>query len=93
MIYRIIQEILANAVRHASASSIMLQCSQNGDVFLITAEDDGRGFEFDAQGAAPGMGMSNIKNRVEYLNGKLELNSIINEGTVINIELDVCSTS
>ncbi|MCX2481062.1 sensor histidine kinase [Pedobacter sp. MC2016-15] len=93
MIYRIIQEILANAVRHASASSIMLQCSQNGDVFLITAEDDGRGFEFDAQVAAAGMGMSNIKNRVEYLNGKLELNSIINEGTVINIELDVCSTS
>jgi len=93
MIYRIIQEILANAVRHASASLIILQCSQNGDVFLITAEDDGQGFHLDAQQPVDGMGMSNIKNRVEYLNGKLELNSVINEGTVINIELDVCSTS
>jgi two-component system NarL family sensor kinase len=91
MIYRIIQEILANAVRHASASAIILQCSQNEDVFLITAEDDGCGF--DSQSSSVGMGMSSIKNRVEYLKGKIDLNSTINEGTVINIELDVCSTS
>lgn len=91
MIYRIIQEILANAVKHAAASSILLQCSQNGDTFFITAEDDGRGFNAEKLTTKEGMGMENIKNRVEYLNGRIDLNSAINEGTVINIELDVCS--
>lgn len=93
MIYRIIQEILANAVRHASASTIMLQCSQNENIFLITAEDDGKGFDTDQKIATAGMGLENIKARVEYLNGKLDLSSKPNEGTIINIELDVCKTS
>lgn len=91
MIYRIIQEILANALKHAAASSIILQCSQNGSRFFITAEDDGRGFNTEKLTTKEGMGIENIKNRVEYLNGRIELSSVINEGTVINIELDVCS--
>lgn len=93
MIYRIIQEILANAVRHASASTIMLQCSQNNNIFLITAEDDGKGFDTKQVILTAGMGLENIKARVEYLNGKLDLSSTPNEGTIINIELDVCKTS
>lgn len=93
MIYRIIQEILANAVRHASASTIMLQCSQNNNIFLITAEDDGKGFDTKQVISKAGMGLENIKARVEYLNGKLDLSSKHNEGTIINIELDVCKTS
>ncbi len=43
-IYRIIQELLSNAVRHAHASKIIVQCSQNDDIFFITVEDNGRGF-------------------------------------------------
>ncbi len=93
MIYRIIQEILANAIRHASASTIMLQCSQNENIFLITAEDDGKGFDTNHVIPTAGMGLENIKARVEYLNGKLDLDSAPNEGTIINIELDVCKTS
>lgn len=91
MIYRIIQEVLANALKHAAASSIILQCSQNGNRFFITAEDDGRGFSTEKLTTKEGMGIENIKNRVEYLNGRIELSSVINEGTVINIELDVYS--
>lgn len=91
MIYRIIQEILANALKHAAASSIILQCSQNGNTFFITAEDDGCGFDLEKLTTKEGMGMENIKNRVEYLNGRIEVGSVINEGRVINIELDVRS--
>jgi two-component system NarL family sensor kinase len=88
-IYRIVQEILANAVRHAQASRIVLQCSQNGDTFFITAEDNGKGFNTALLEQKQGMGLNNIQNRVGYLNGKLEIISAVREGTTINIELNV----
>lgn len=88
-IYRIVQEILSNAIRHAQASQIILQCSQNEDVFLITIEDNGTGFDISKIQDAPGIGFSNVKNRVKYLEGKLDIDSRHNEGTTINIELNV----
>jgi signal transduction histidine kinase len=41
MIYRMIQEIISNAVKHAGASVLLLQCSQEEDSFFITVEDNG----------------------------------------------------
>ncbi|WP_419700431.1 tetratricopeptide repeat-containing sensor histidine kinase [Mucilaginibacter sp. NFX135] len=87
-IYRIVQELLSNAVRHAEASNIILQCSQNNDIFLITIEDNGIGFDVKTALDAEGIGFSNIKNRVDYMKGKMDIESAINEGTVINIELN-----
>ncbi len=86
-IYRIVQELLANAIRHADASNIILQCSQDGDTFLITQEDNGKGFDTSINGK--GIGLSNIRNRVGFLRGTMDINSVINEGTTINIELHV----
>lgn len=88
-IYRIVQEALTNAIRHAHASSVVLQCSQNGHTFFITVEDNGRGFDVQAAGQQPGIGLGNIRSRVDYLKGKMELNSVIGEGTTIDIELNV----
>ncbi|MCF6402559.1 histidine kinase [Chitinophaga filiformis] len=86
-IYRIVQELLANAMRHAEASNIILQCSQDGDTFLITQEDNGKGFDTSVNGK--GIGLSNIRNRVGFLRGMMDITSVINEGTTINIELHV----
>jgi len=87
-IYRIVQELLSNAIRHASASVILVQCSQNEDIFFISVEDDGRGFQpADAHGN--GIGLSNVRNRVDFLKGKMEIHSTPNEGTTINIEVHV----
>jgi two-component system NarL family sensor kinase len=88
-IYRIVQEMLANAIRHANASKILLQCSRNIIVFFITQEDNGKGFELSSDHTAQGTGLNNIRNRVGFLKGKIEIESTINEGTVINIELHV----
>jgi two-component system NarL family sensor kinase len=88
-IYRIIQEILSNTVRHSGASQLLLQCSQNESVFLITAEDNGRGFDSSTADNTKGIGLSNIRNRVALLHGKMDLNTAVNEGTSINIELKV----
>ncbi|WP_095702272.1 sensor histidine kinase [Mucilaginibacter sp. MD40] len=87
-IYRIVQELLSNAVKHSGAKTILIQCSQNDGVFFITVEDDGTGFEPEALNTCKGMGLENLRNRVSYLNGKFELQSVINEGTIVNIELN-----
>ncbi|MCX8530770.1 tetratricopeptide repeat-containing sensor histidine kinase [Chryseobacterium luquanense] len=86
-IYRIVQELLANAVKHSGGNHILLQCSQSEDHFMITVEDDGEGFAEDIYKTTNSMGLRNLRNRVGYLKGKLEINSD-HEGTTINIELD-----
>lgn len=87
-VYRIVQEILSNTIRHAKATNIVLQCSLNEGFFFITAEDNGIGFDTITLKDKAGMGLNNIKNRVEYLKGKVEIISTINEGTTVNIELN-----
>ncbi|RFM27567.1 tetratricopeptide repeat-containing sensor histidine kinase [Deminuibacter soli] len=88
-IYRMVQEMLSNALRHAHASSIVLQCTQTKHTFYITVEDNGRGFDMALMARAKGIGLRNIKKRVDYLRGKMEIEAAANEGTTINIELDV----
>ncbi|WP_265131062.1 sensor histidine kinase [Chryseobacterium oranimense] len=85
-IYRIVQELLSNAVKHSEATSIILQCSQSGQDFYITIEDNGKGIDKTAK--SQGMGMNNIKNRVNYLKGKMEIISEKGEGTLIYMQLN-----
>lgn len=87
-IYRIVQELLANAIKHAEASNILLQCSQSHENFLITIEDNGKGFDKNIENITKSMGLRNLKNRVNYLKGKMEINSD-DQGTAINIELNI----
>ncbi|MCX2486095.1 sensor histidine kinase [Pedobacter sp. MR2016-24] len=87
-IYRIIQELFSNAIRHACASHIMLQCSQNENIFFITFEDDGCGFDTAILTTKKGMGLNNLKTRIAFLKGQFEIQSLVNEGTTINIEIN-----
>ncbi|KAF2509846.1 ATP-binding protein [Flavobacterium foetidum] len=89
VIYRIIQELLNNALKYAQASEILVSCSQNKDVFFITVEDNGKGFDVTQTESKEGMGLKNIRNRVAFLNGKIEIDSEINKGTSTYIELKV----
>jgi two-component system NarL family sensor kinase len=91
MIYRMIQEIISNAVKHAGASVLLLQCSQEEDSFFITVEDNGKGFDAGNH-QSEGIGLKNIRNRVDYFNGNLNIESS-REGTIINIELHVAQQS
>lgn len=86
-IYRIIQELLTNAVRHGKAKNIMLQCSIHDGKCFITAEDDGQGF--DITNNSKGIGLNNIHNRVGFMKGNIDIDSRINQGTTVNIELNV----
>jgi len=91
-IYRIIQELLANAVKHSEATHILVQCSQSEDHFMLTIEDNGKGFDEHMYKTSKSMGIRNLKNRVNYLKGKMEIHSD-HEGSNINIELNTNAIS
>ncbi|HVI48986.1 MAG TPA: sensor histidine kinase [Chitinophaga sp.] len=87
MIYRIVQELLANAARHGQPAHIALQCAQNGDTVLLTVEDNGKGFDGTTDSA--GMGLANIRKRVEYLQGTIDITSTLGKGTSFDVEVKV----
>jgi two-component system NarL family sensor kinase len=86
-VYRIVQELLTNAIKHAEAHSVMVQCSENENRLYITVEDDGKGFEPASVELKEGIGLSNIRNRVNLLQGSVEISSRPGEGTTFSIEI------
>ncbi|MGS2763046.1 tetratricopeptide repeat-containing sensor histidine kinase [Sinomicrobium sp. M5D2P9] len=88
-IYRIVQELLNNALHHSKASLVIVQCSQNENGFYITVEDDGKGFDPENPKHKKGLGLRNLEHRVKTMDGTLEIISGKNEGTTVNIELYV----
>lgn len=88
-IFRIVQELINNSLKHSNCTDIFVDCSQNGTLFLITVEDNGIGFNSTDLDYFSGLGLKNIKNRVELLRGKIEVRSSSFQGTIFNIELTV----
>lgn len=86
-VYRIVQELIANTIKHASASSAIVQVSKEGDRMNVTVEDDGKGFDIAILQTARGIGWSNIQSRIAYLKGTLDVQSEPGNGTSVHIEL------
>ncbi|RXF68847.1 hypothetical protein EKH83_14090 [Arcticibacter tournemirensis] len=93
MIYRIMQELISNAIKHADAETILVQCIQNDEKIFITIEDDGKGFDKEIMSTSPGLGLSTVRNRVAYLKGSLDIQSKKDVGTTINIEFNAQQTT
>lgn len=88
-IYRIIQELVNNAVKHADAGEIIVQVMMANNKTGITVEDNGKGFNKAELIITKGAGMANIKYRVQYFNGTSDIVSSPGNGTSVNIELMV----
>lgn len=89
-IYRVIQELINNAIKHAKASEVLVQYMREGNKVDITVEDNGIGFSQEKNGGLPsGMGLSNLKTRVAYLKGHLDFHSEKNEGTTVNVNINI----
>ena len=88
-VYRIIQELLNNVLKHAQASEIIVQLSCHDKLLQLTVEDNGKGFPKEQISPSRGMGWSNIRSRVEYLNGTIDMNSVEGKGTSVTITLPV----
>jgi signal transduction histidine kinase len=88
-IYRIVQELINNTMKHAAAKNAIVQVSKSNTGITITVEDDGKGFNPVILQGGKGIGWSNIQSRVEYLKGKLDIQSAADKGTSVHIELNI----
>ncbi len=73
-IYRMLQEMLNNTIKHAKAKEIFIQLRKEGDALVLSYEDDGIGFDLETQ-QGKGLGLGNIESRANYLKGELSLDS------------------
>lgn len=86
ILYRIIQEIIYNILKHAEANEAILQFNYQNENLRITIEDDGIGFETHQN--YDGIGLKNIRSRIDYLNAELEIESSKN-GSLFIINLPI----
>ena len=84
MLYRIVQELLNNILKHAQATQVIIQFNRHQEKLSITIEDDGQGFNVSEENA--GAGLKTIQSRVSYLNGELNIDSAQGLGTTVMME-------
>lgn len=85
-LYRIIQEVLNNAIKYAEADNIWLTITCS-DQLKISIKDDGKGFDTAVVTSSTGIGWSNIQSRIGLLNGELDITSTLGEGSEIVLKL------
>jgi len=93
MIFRAIQELLGNAARHSQATQVRLQIDASEQEVRVSVEDNGRGFDVLAVAEKGGMGLKVIRDRVEMLGGKMDVHSVIGQGTHIMFQVPATKTA
>lgn len=89
MLYRIIQELVQNIIKHAQATEVFIQVLYLKGTMHITIEDNGRGFDLEHPYTHKGMGIENVRSRVNYLNGTVMFDTVAGKGTTVNIEIPI----
>lgn len=89
ILYRVIQEVVSNIIKHAKASELTLQLIKHDSELTILIEDNGVGFDTSKLNDFEGIGLKNILSRVEFINGKVHFDSTHSRGTTVIIEVKV----
>ena len=89
VIFRIVQEALNNTIKHAKAKNIYLNIKYQPNTFTLTVKDDGAGFDIVAMQNKNGIGLKNMQNRAKLIGATCTLQSSVNDGTSIVIELPI----
>ena len=88
-IFRMIQEILTNAIKHAYATEIVIHITHHDDSLNILIEDNGKGFNPRTIDKKEGMGLTNIEKKVEQIGGVFSIDSVKKRGTSIIIDIPI----
>jgi two-component system NarL family sensor kinase len=87
VLYRVIQEIVNNIIKHAKASQISMQLIRHDTELNIMIEDNGVGFDTNQLDNFEGIGLKGIQTRIEFLNGSVHFDSSIGRGTTVIIDI------
>ncbi len=85
VLYRAIQEIVNNTIKHSKATELFIQLAQDNNQITLMAEDNGEGFDVNPQWEKSSFGLSHIKSGIKNLNGTLFIDSKKGRGTIISI--------
>ena len=84
-LYRILQELIANSVKHAAAKRVQMSFNLHTNLLIVMFEDDGKGFDINS--TKNGIGLKNIKERIALINSTMTIDSTLTKGTQISIEI------
>jgi signal transduction histidine kinase len=89
IIFRIVQELLNNIVKHAGADKIVVSINHEAEKSIISVQDNGKGFNIQTQRSSPdkGLGLRNIHNRLKMIKGAVSFRSEPKKGTTATIEI------
>lgn len=87
VLYRVIQEVVTNVIKHSNANRLDISLFKETDGITCSIEDNGNGFDVNKALLKDGIGLKNIKSRIEYLKGNVEFDSSIGNGTVVTIHV------
>lgn len=92
-IYRLTQEAINNAIKYADSTHIVVQLSHSDSLLSIIIDDNGKGFDVQEvekkRNSESGMGLIFMKERIQYINGRVFIHSILNEGTRITFNIPI----
>lgn len=91
-LYRIVQELIQNGIKHAHAQKIIVQLDYNDGLLALTVEDDGVGIGRQTSQNG-GMGLDSVRSRVHVMNGNMSISSSPGEGTAIYLEFNLMQSS
>jgi signal transduction histidine kinase len=87
-IYRIVQELVNNSIKHGGASQVNIHISNKKDTIDIRVKDNGKGFSVNKVAQSPsGTGLSSIRNRINLYHGSMNIESAPGKGTNVFIQL------
>jgi signal transduction histidine kinase len=88
-LFRIIQELITNVIKHTEATEVNIHITNHGESLNILVEDNGKGFEVKNMATNKGMGLRSIDKRIASLNGSLDIESAPGTGTVVIIDIPI----
>jgi two-component system NarL family sensor kinase len=80
MIYRVLQELINNSLKHSKATEIIVQLIQSKNELILSVEDNGIGGDIKINESSNGLVISNLVSRVKYLNGQITFDNVENSG-------------
>ena len=83
--YRVAQEAMTNAVKHAGPSALSVMAGRRGSTLTVVVDDDGTGFDPSARLLSPGAGILGMRERAAALGGRLDLESSPGRGTTVRL--------
>lgn len=89
MLYRVLQEMANNTLKHAEAENIFLLMEILQDRIIFEYSDDGKGFRFEESSGNESLGLTSIRSRIKYLNGEMHVKSAPGEGVKYSFEIPI----